>query len=366
MRRGIAELPLHYGSAPKWLFERQKKLLFEISRLIIEDFGTEHLLNRISDPIWFQILGCISGFDWHSSGVTTTVTAALKESFLQKPEYGVYIFGGKGKSARGTPIQIENCRFIDNPQLYITISKLTAKVDSNCIQDGYQLYHHTIFVDSKGNWAVVQQGMNPNNRLARRYHWFNKTTLKDENNLILEPHTGIASQRKENMVLNLVDRSCEKLQKDIVEYFIENTPDSMISEVEKIMKEINKNIEKRIILPQRHYIVSSDFDVKRLYKIFCKAKNNDINSFRDLVLTDGVGAKTLRALCLVSEVVYGNKASLTDPARFSYAFGGKDGHPYPVDRVNYDIVIGILKDVVDRAKLGDREKIYALKKLSEF
>lgn len=362
MKRKFADLPLHTGNAPKWLFERQKKLLYEICRLVILEYGTQELLFRLSDPVWFQILGCISGFDWHSSGVTTTVTAAIKEVFKHNPEYGFYIFGGKGKTAKKTPEELFSSKHIPNPELFITISKLTAKVDNTCIQDGYQIYHHTIFIDKYGNWCVVQQGMNTDLRYARRYHWFNRITTTQQKNYIVSPHTGIATQKKEKNVFNFVDENSDKLQYNILEYTTFQKPEDIIKDLQKI---ISSSTQPDLFMPQRHYILQEDFDYKKLYKIFRKIKEKSLNSFSDLLLTEGVGPKTLRALGLISEVVYGYPISTVDPARFSFAFGGKDGHPYPVDKENYDKTLNLFKTIVDKAKIEGKEKLNILKKLSK-
>ncbi|MCM8767308.1 MAG: DUF763 domain-containing protein [Candidatus Omnitrophica bacterium] len=365
MERNIVELPLHYGVAPKYLFERQKKILFEIGKIIIFEFGTEEFLKRLSNPIYFQALGCISGFDWHSSGVTTTVCHALKDVFNKNPEYGVFIFGGKGKNGLLTPQEIENNKFIEKKENYILISKLTSKIDNNCIQDGYRLYHHTIFIDRNGNWAVIQQGMNTNTRYARRYHWFNKTTNSKDKKFIIDPHSGIISMKKEKNVLNLVDKNCEKLQNNIIEFLNLENPDKLIKEIKSIQNESLSifNTDKKLILPSHHY-VESKFDIERLYKNFCKLKEKEINSFSDIILTENIGIKTLRALCLISEVIYGDFVSFNDPAKFSFAFGGKDGHPYPLDIKNYDRTISFLKEIIEKAKIKDKDKFETLKKLN--
>ncbi|MCS7151471.1 MAG: DUF763 domain-containing protein [Endomicrobia bacterium] len=361
MKYKIAELPLHYGEAPKWLFERQKKLLFEICRTVILEFGTKELLLRLSDPVWFHILGCISGFDWHSSGVTTTVTAAIKETFKNHPEYGIYIFGGKGKTAVKTPQQIFSCKAISKPEIFVNISKLTAKVDNSCIQDGYQIYHHTIFVDKDNNWCVIQQGMNTTLHYARRYHWFNRITNFKQQKFIISPHTGIATQRKEQIVHNFVDDSSKNLQESILEYVNLQNPEIIVKELQKIVSSKHPDL----FLPQRHYITTEDFDFTRFYKTMKRLKDNNLNSFENLLLTEGVGPRTLRALGLISEVIYGYPVSTKDPARFSFAFGGKDGHPYPVDKQTYDQTLSLLKFLVDRAKLEGKEKLNILRRLSE-
>ncbi|MCM8818771.1 MAG: DUF763 domain-containing protein [Candidatus Omnitrophica bacterium] len=365
MERNIIDLPLHYGNAPKYLFERQKKILFEIGRLIIMEYGTEEFLFRLSDPIYFQALGCISGFDWHSSGVTTTVCYALKEVFNNNPEYGLFGFGGKGKNGIETPKEIEMNPYVEDKEKFIYISKLTAKIDNNCIQDGYILYHHTIFVDKKGNWIVIQQGMNSSNKYARRYHWFNRTTIAENNKFIIKPHTGIISSTKEKRVLNLIDEKCEKFQENLIDYLSLSKPDNILKEIKFILEKSNSIFEagKKFVLPGHHY-VEINFDMKKLHKNLYKLKEKEINSFKDIILTDGIGLKTLRALCLISELVYGVSASINDPAKFSFAFGGKDGHPYPIDKENYDKTIYLLKTIIDKSKIGDKDKISIFKKLA--
>lgn len=366
MKKQIIELPLHKGNAPRYLFEKQKKILYEIGRLIINNFGTEEFLKRISDPIYFQVLGCISGFDWHSSGVTTTVCHALKEVFNKNPEYNIFIFGGKGKYGLETPEEIKRCKNIKNNDYYIFLSRLTSRIDNNCIQDGYSLYHHTIFIDGKGNWAVIQQGMNKENRYARRYHWFNKITNSQNETFIIQPHTGIITTKKEKRVLNLVDKKSESLQNSITKLITTENPEKLIRELDKIINKSNMfslfEFKKYQRLPPHHH-VNFQFDNKKLYKNFCNIKDNEIKNFIDIVLTEGVGLKTLRALCLISEVVFGNEISWRDPAKFSFAFGGKDGHPYPLDINSYDKTIEILKDIVDKSKIDGKDKLEIFRKL---
>ncbi|MEN3013573.1 MAG: DUF763 domain-containing protein [Endomicrobiia bacterium] len=363
MKYKTADLPLHTGKAPRWLFERQKKLLFEICKVVITEYGSQELLKRLSDPVWFQVLGCISGFDWHSSGVTTTVTAAIKEAFRAYPEYGIYIFGGKGKTAINTPKEIMQCKHLSENEIFIALSKLTAKVDNCCIQDGYQLYHHTIFVDKHGNWCVIQQGMNTNTGYARRYHWFNKITTTGSEKFIISPHTGIISDKKEAKILNFVNKDAEPLQNSILEYTTLQKPENIIKELQKI---VNSKSQPDLFLPQRHYIKTEDFDYKKLYKIFTKIKDTEITTFKNLISVEGVGAKTLRALGLISEVIYGYPVSTQDPARFSFAFGGKDGHPYPIDKKHYDETLSLFTCLVEKSKIDDKQKFYILKKLSNF
>lgn len=367
MKRNIADLPLHYGSVPEYLLERQKKILFEIGRLIIMEYGTEEFLSRLGDPVYFQALGCISGFDWHSSGVTTTVCHALKDVFNKNYEYGLFCFGGKGKNGIETPKEIEKCSYIENKEKLIYISKLTAKIDNNCIQDGYTLYHHTLFTDKKGNWVVIQQGMNSLSRYARRYHWFNRTTISENEKFIIKPHTGIISSKKEKKVLNLIDEKCENFQKNLIDYLSFSKPDDILKEI-KLISEKSDTIfetEKKLVLPHHHY-VEINYDMRRLYENLCKLKEKEINSFTDIILTEGIGLKTLRALSLISEIIYGYSPSINDPAKFSFAFGGKDGHPYPLDIENYDKTINFLKKIVDKAKIGNKDKISILKKLSMY
>ncbi len=354
MRTGVANLPLHYGKAPSWLFQRMKSLSREISLFIIDEYGADEMLRRLSDPFWFQAFGCVLGFDWHSSGVTTTVCGALKEGLKgMERELGFYIAGGKGKTSRKTPQEIkEICHqaSMDGSSL-IYASRMSAKVDSAALQDGFQIYHHTFLFTRSGKWAVVQQGMNEESCYARRYHWLSEG-VRD---FVCEPHWAVCSDQRKRC-LNLVALESEKTREAITRLSWER-PEILISEAKRI---------KELYLPKEHSIPMEDVRVERLEKSFIQIYENSPENFEELLAVRGVGPKSLQALSLISELIYGAKPSFKDPARFSFAHGGKDSHPYPVDRKVYDQSIEILKNAIDRAKVGDREKVDAIKRLSGF
>lgn len=385
MRTGVVNLPLHYGKAPRWLFEKMVPLSREISRAIIYEYGSEIFLEKLSDPFWFQSFGCVLGFDWHSSGLTTTTLGALKESLRgQENELGIYVCGGKGKTSRKTPQEIEGyCEkgVYPKPTILTSSSRLSAKVDNSALQDGFSLYHHNFIFTPSGSWVVVQQGMN--DYFARRYHWLrqskkekvnpvrnkfsqavsvahsvknrisNGVKSKKENNFsfVCEPHSGIASQKMGVKTLNLVARES-------------NESRTAITELSKEKPEKNLNYIKKIselTLPEHHEVKINPESIK---KILLSTYEKQPVDFQSLLGMEGVGAKTLRALSLISELIFGVKSSTKDPARFSFAHGGKDGHPYPVDRENYQKSIDILRKAVEKAKIGEYDKIRALKRLS--
>lgn len=349
---GIAYLPLHGGKAPAWLFQRMVRLGREITRIIVEDYGPEELLTRISDPHWFQSLGCVLGFDWHSSGVTTTVCGALKEGLRgMESELGLVIAGGKGATSRKTPEEIRAAgdRFSlkrDAEEL-VYLSRLTAKIDNNAIQDGFQLYHHTFFLTFKGSWAVVQQGMS--DRFARRYHWHSDNL----DSLVVDPHAAICSNLQRKRVLNLVSSESVKSQKVITDLSREPA--------NKITRELRKL--QTLSLPAHHEISLKDLHPESIEKVLLKTYERKAKDFEGLLAMPGVGAKTLRALALISEIAYGTPASWKDPAKFSFAHGGKDGHPYPVNRRLYDRSIEVLQKALQRARIERTEKENALKRL---
>ena len=360
MKTGTMNLPLHGGKAPYWLFNRMKKLSREIIIMIVSEYGPAEMLYRISDPLWFQALGCVLGFDWHSSGVTTTVCGAIKEAVkgLEK-DLGFFIAGGKGGTSRKTPQEIENAANLMGKDFSNLVynSKIVAKVDSNALQDGYQLYHHCFFFTKDGSqWSVVQQGMNEDNKMARRYHWLSK----DVDSFICEPHSAICCDKKDK-VINLVALESDKARETITELSCEN-PKNIL----KDLKKIHDCQENNYTLPKRHYIKLNDMSTRRLEKIFISTYERKPDNFEKLLAMKGVGPKTIRSLALISEIVYGVKYSLKDPVRFSFAHGGKDGYPYPVDRENYDKSIEILHKAVRDCKIGRTEKIKAIKRLMYF
>ncbi len=352
-RTGIANLPLHGGKAPPWLFQRMVKLSREITMFIVGEFGPEEMLRRMSDPYWFQAFGCVLGFDWHSSGVTTTLCGALKEGLRGlEEELGLFIEGGKGRTSRQTPAGIEShgsAISVDPGQL-IYASRMSAKVDNTALQDGYQLYHHSFLFTRSGSWAVVQQGMNQATRYARRYHWLGESVA----DFVCEPHAAICSQARGG-ALNLVASESATARSTITLLAAEPT--------ETILRDFNKI--KSLNLPPRHHILIEDIHPDRLTKGLAATYDRQPKGFAELLSVEGVGPKTVRALSLIAELVYGATPSFCDPARYSFAHGGKDGHPFPVDRQTYDKSIDMLAHAVRKAKIEWREKEGALRRLSQ-
>lgn len=356
MKTGIANLPLHYGKAPRWLFLRMKELAKQITIAIVSEFGAEEMLKRLSDPFWFQALGCILGFDWHSSGVTTTVCGALKEGIkgLEK-DLGLFIAGGKGKVSRQTPLEIEKLAekypLRINPESLIYASRMSAKVDNTALQDGYTLYHHSFIFSKNGSWTIVQQGMNEITGFARRYHWLSDN-LKS---FVCEPHSAICCNRR-GVVLNMVARESEETR-SLTTSLSKEKPDKIISAVKKL-KELN--------LPRTHQVFIQNLRENSLKKVLIKTYEKWPANFEELLAIRGIGPKTIRALALISELIYGTNLSFRDPVKFSFAHGGKDGHPYPVNREVYDKSIRIIQKAILEAKIGRREKIETLKRLNNF
>jgi len=354
MRTGIANLPLHYGKTPRWLFERMKLLAKEIAVLMVDEFGTQELLRRLSDPLWFQCLGCILGFDWHSSGLTTTVCAALKEGIKGlEEELGLFVAGGKGATSRRAPQEIEvwgGALEVD-PSKLVYASRMAAKVDSAGLQDGYQIYHHTFFFDREGRWCVVQQGMNTATRYARRYHWLSEG-VRD---FVCEPHAAVCCD-KVGEPLNMIALESQEAR-EVSAALSREKPWRLVKELKRLQS---------LDLPARHRISLHDINPTKLGGIFLKTYERQPENFEQLLGMKGVGPKTIRALALISELVYGADVSFRDPVRYSFAHGGKDGHPYPVDRLNYDRSIAILRKAIHQAKLGRREKLKALRRLASW
>lgn len=352
MRTGIANLPLHYGKAPAWLFERMRDLSREITLVLIEEFGPEEMLRRLSDPFWFQAFGAVLGFDWHSSGLTTTVCGALKEGLrgLER-ELGLFVAGGKGRTSRRTPGEIEEAGDLlaIDAQNLVYASKMAAKVDSAALQDGYQIYHHCFIFTTKGFWSVVQQGMNETNRYARRYHWLSD----DLKSFVCEPHSAICCDRR-GVTLNMVAEESDPARSVTTELSKEK-PEKLILEIKRL---------QNLHLPHRHEVLVQDLNPDRLKRVLLKTYERQPQNFEQLLGMEGVGPKTIRSLSLISELVYGVKPSFRDPARYSFAHGGKDGYPYPVDRENYDRSIEILRKAISTARIGNREKLDAFKRLA--
>ncbi|HEY86810.1 MAG TPA: DUF763 domain-containing protein [Dehalococcoidia bacterium] len=352
-RTGIANLPLHYGRVPPWLFDRMVKLAREITIAIVAEFGSEEMLRRLSHPFWFQALGCILGYDWHSSGVTTTLCGALKEGIkgLER-DLDLFITGGKGKTSRRTPQEIESWGDIIslNPAPLVYASRMSAKVDSSAVQDGYQLYHHTFLFTAHGSWTVIQQGMNGDTCYARRYHWLGEAV----ESFVNEPHSAILSEAM-GQALNLVATESNPARSTITDIATSEKPEKIVADLKRI---------KTLNLPSHHYLSTQDLYPDSLSKIILSTYERQPQDFEELLGLKGVGAKTIRALSLISELVHGVAPSYRDPARYSFAHGGKDGIPYPVDRKTYDQSIELLRKAINKTKLGIGEKKEAMNRLN--
>lgn len=390
---GHADLPLHSGTVPRWLADRMRDLGTLIIESLILNYGQKEVLTRLSDPLWFQSLGAVLGMDWHSSGITTSVMYALKRGLNPRAqELGIYICGGRGKYSRQTPdelLALSANTSLDGEAL-VRSSKLCAKVDNTAVQDGFQLYQHNFILSRDGDWAVVQQGMNPEKRTARRYHW----SSRDLRSFVEEPHTGVTGENQ-GKILNLTANDALKTRESIMD-FTKETPDKLLHEIQKISnpdssfsfgyggssKTVNSSpteqnllfpeladsteilyTGRNITLPSHHEVQKEDVDLKRLGGILATAYENQPKNFESLLLTPGLGPRTLQSLTLVSEVIHGTPSRFTDPARFSFAHGGKDGHPFPVPLKIYDQSIHVLQDCIEKSKLGYNEKSDCLRRL---
>jgi hypothetical protein len=332
-----------------------KLLSSAISEIIIEEYSVNEFLRRIANPFFFQALGCVVGFDWHSSGLTTTLCAALKEA-LNKKEIGVYIAGGKGATSKQAPNEIQNFSeklnlSYSKSQELVKASRLSAKIDNSLIQDGYQLYHHIFILTEKGKWAVIQQGMNTWNRLARRYHWLSDNVVQ----FVEEPHIAICTQKKEPLVLDMT----AKKSKEARAVSLDLVKDGWLLRESSQRTLFNFKI---LNMPTCHSIKD---ELKLNCETLRKAAEIQPKSYEELIMVPGFGPKHVRALALISELIYNAEPSWEDPARFSFAHGGKDGYPYPVDKEVYDSSITILKNALEKAKIGRKEKMRALARLAE-
>ncbi len=439
---GHADLPLHTGTVPRWLADRMMVLGTLITESLVENFGPDEVLVRLSDPLWFQSFGAVMGMDWHSSGITTSVLYALKRGLnLRAKELGIYVCGGRGKYSRMTPdelLEIAGREGLNADEL-VRNSKLVAKVDNNAVQDGFQLYQHNFVLTRNGNWTVVQQGMNPAQKKARRYHWCS-TNIRS---FVEEPHTGVVGENR-GQILNLTDTKAAPARNSILEMSHEN-PDRMIQEIAQIGKPASEIIllqdgkvggeslplgctssqptpssggnqksvsnprnapesksEQGLLFPEleqttqsiskitsdcsfaletangagnitsqtrnyqaplHHEVLEQDVDLKRLGGVLATAYQSQPQDFESLLLTPGLGPRTLQSLALVSEVIYGTPSRFTDPARFSFAHGGKDGHPFPVPLKIYDESIRILRESIEKSKLGYNDKSDCIRRL---
>jgi len=350
-RSGTADLPLHGGRVPQWLSERMTKMGTAITETIVHDYGTSAFLSRLSDPFWFQALGAVMGMDWHSSGITTSVMGALKRGLAPRAdELGLYVCGGRGRFSRNTPQElrfIANRRGFDGDALVRT-SRLTARVDNNAIGDGFQIYLHNFVVAANGEWAVVQQGLNERNGMARRYHWHSAAV----NDFVSDPHTAIVGE-SQGMIMNLVDNHARPAQHAMLE-------------LSKQQPEVALSAARHLTMPSHHEVREKNVDLKRLGAVLAVAYQRDLHSFAELLLLENLGPRTLQSLALVAEVVHGTPTRFSDPARFSFAHGGKDRHPFPVPLKTYDQSINFLKTSLDAAKVGDKDKIEGFRRLNKF
>ncbi len=353
------DLPLHGGKAPRWLLARMIRLSRAILEVMFGLYSPRQVLERLSDPFWFQGLGCVLGFDWHSSGLTTTVCFALKKACSEIPDSPVVVCGGKGRFARQTPEEIRQAgelgSLVSDPEDLVRISKLTAKVDNSCVQDGFTIYHHTMFVGRDGSWAVIQQGMSDDRRaMARRYHWMSSRVSKD---FLSDPHAGIVSTGRPALVLNLADSEIEETR-DVMVELARQEPSRVIRALSRL--------QEMGSLPKRHYILLQDIDPRRIHQVLLGTYERQPENFETMLLETKTGAKTLRALALIADLIESKPLSFRDPARYSYAVGGKDGHPYPIERRHYDSVIEELNRLVGQIKTEKGNKRLALKGLLRF
>jgi hypothetical protein len=343
-RSGTADLPLHGGRVPPWLGTA-------ITEAIIHDYGTSAFLARLSDPFWFQALGAVMGMDWHSSGITTSVMGALKRGLApQADELGIYICGGRGRFSRNTPQELRSIaerRGFDGEALVRT-SRLTARVDNNAIADGFQIYLHSFVVTAKGEWAVVQQGLNDRSGMARRYHW-HSASVRD---FVAEPHTGIVGENQ-GTIMNLVDTQAKPAQ-------------SALLEIAREKPERTLDAARHLRMPDHHDVRAGNLDLKRLGAVLAVAYERDLHQFAELLLLENLGPRTLQSLALIAEVVHGAPSRFSDPARFSFAHGGKDRHPFPVPLKTYDKSLAFLRTSLHTAKLEDKHKLDGLRRLDRF
>ncbi|WP_161814407.1 DUF763 domain-containing protein [Steroidobacter agaridevorans] len=369
-RTGSADLPLHGGHVPPWLSARMAKLGRVIVEAVVLEYGRDELLRRLAHPFWFQSFGAVMGMDWHSSGITTSVIGALKRGLTPvQQELGIYVCGGKGAKSRDTPQELTAVG--DRTGLDATpltnASRLVAKVDSAAVQDGYDLYLHAFIVSTEGRWCVVQQGMNEQRREARRYHWLSENLQS----FLDSPHSAIEG-RNQGSIINLADARAERNRRAGLE-LVHAGPDRPVTLLKRwrdsgntalsLFPELEPAPEPHLRLPAHHEVRASDVVLRRLHAALAAAADRGPKDFADLLLTPGVGARTVAALAFVAEVLHGAPSRFTDPARFSMAHGGKDGHPFPVPLKVYDQTIRVLKDAVGRAKLGNDERLAAIRQL---
>jgi len=350
-RSGVADLPLHGGRVPPWLATRMVTLGTAIVESVLYHYDRPALLSRLSDPFWFQALGSVMGMDWHSSGITTSVMGALKKGLNPRAhELGIHICGGRGKQSRNTPAELRAiaARTSLDGDALVRTSRLTARIDNNAVADGFQIYLHSFVLTSDGEWAIVQQGMNEATRTARRYHW-HSATVRD---FTTEPHTAIVGEHA-GTIMNLVDRQAGPAQ-DALMAIAREDPARTLADV------------RRLEMPAHHDVRAADVNEKRLGAVLALAHERDLRDFASFLLLEQLGPRTLQSLALIAEVVHGTPTRFDDPARFAFAHGGKDGHPFPVPLRVYDESIAVLRRALDLAKLGHSEKLDGMSRLDAF
>jgi len=365
-KTGVANLPLHPGKAPRWLFTRMVALSRGLTEIIAYEYGKDEFLRRISDPFWFQALSCVLGFDWHSSGCTTVTCGALKEA-INPEDFGFAITGGKGKASRKTLEEIE--QYADRYNLSTTVikelqysSRMAAKVDNTAIQDGYNLYHHVLIFSEDGKWAVIQQGLNNVNSYARRYHWLSENV----ESFVCEPHNAIVDDNRQELVLDMTAKQSVSTQKTSVD-LVNDDPMHLKTDWADLTR------------PHNQMTLDNWIPSKNNTSVECLAMPRNINwtkmreiyefqpkNYEELLAIRGIGPNTVRALALISDLIYGEKPSWKDPVKYSFTVGGKDGVPYPVDRKAMDESATILQQGIQQAKIGETEKIQALRRLKGF
>jgi len=367
-RSGSADLPLHYGRVPPWLAERMAKLGSVICEAIIQDYGRDELLRRLAHPFWFQSFGAIMGMDWHSSGITTSVIGALKRGLTPLAgELGLHVCGGRGNQSRRTPAELAQIGAkvgFDGAAL-AEASRLVAKVDSAAVQDGFDLYLHGFFVTDDGRWTVVQQGMNGDGGLARRYHWHSEGL----GSFVEAPHSAIEGQSAGDIV-NLTDARASRARESQIAMLREQGPDGIVRELAALRPERSSADQDspqlslpHLVMPAHHEVRSKDVLTRRLHGALAAAADRGPADFAELLLVPGIGARTVRSLAMVAEVLHGAPCRFSDPARFSLAHGGKDRQPFAVPTKVYDQTIKVLRAAVDRARLGQGDRLAAIARL---
>ena len=350
-RSGIADLPLHGGRVPPWLAERMTRLGTAITEMVVHDYGPAEFLARLSDPFWFQALGSVMGMDWHSSGITTSVMGALKRGLAPRAhELGIHICGGRGRHSRNTPAEllaVAGRTGLDGDQLVRT-SRLTARIDNNAIVDGFQIYLHNFVLTSAGDWAIVQQGLNDATGTARRYHW-HSASVRD---FTSDPHNAIVGEHQ-GTIMNLVDSRAKSAQEALLEIACEKPERTLAA-------------ARKLVAPRHHEVRVENLDLKRLGAVLAVAYEREFRDFASLLLLENLGPRTLQSLALIAEVVHGAPSRFSDPARFSFALGGKDRHPFPVPLKTYDESLSVLRRALDQAKLGHSDKLDGFRRLDEF